>query len=282
MAGRGRGFAARPGAFCRDGPFRARRKTGQLRAARWESAASCPAISSPTGQSDPISRIAALDDGTGDPALYSMRWARPGRPPGSSAALFATPLLAKRRPAKRSPISTSPPRPSRGRHRAARRGRDQGRADRPRARHRHGSAGNPPRHYEITTLRRDVETYGRPRKCRVRRGLDRRRGAARLHDKRAYISIPTAPCTTRWAASPICGAHRVRFVGDPASRIAEDVLRVLRYYRFEARFGAGTGDPPARAACRATAPLLPKLSAERVAQELTSCWRPPTPSGRCG
>jgi poly(A) polymerase len=63
-------------------------------------------------------------------------------------------------------------------------------------------------------------------------------------------------------------AHRVRFVGDPATRIAEDVLRILRYYRFEARFGVGLGDPPARAACRAMAHLLPNLSAERVAQEL--------------
>src|SRR5207244_10425008 len=64
-------------------------------------------------------------------------------------------------------------------------------------------------------------------------------------------------------------AGRVRFVGKPATRIAEDVLRVLRYYRFAARFGGGNGDPAARAACRAAVPLLPKLSAERVAQELT-------------
>jgi poly(A) polymerase len=63
-------------------------------------------------------------------------------------------------------------------------------------------------------------------------------------------------------------ARRVRFVGDPGTRIAEDVLRILRYYRFEARFGGGHGDPPARAACRAMAHLLPNLSAERVAQEL--------------
>ncbi len=64
-------------------------------------------------------------------------------------------------------------------------------------------------------------------------------------------------------------ARRVRFVGKAATRIAEDVLRVLRYYRFVARFGSGAGDPAARAACRAAVPLLPKLSAERVAQELT-------------
>src|SRR5207248_9072933 len=64
-------------------------------------------------------------------------------------------------------------------------------------------------------------------------------------------------------------ARRVRFVGEPATRIAEDVLRVLRYYRFTARFGSGQGDPTARAACRAAVKLLPKLSAERVARELT-------------
>jgi len=60
----------------------------------------------------------------------------------------------------------------------------------------------------------------------------------------------------------------VRFVGEPARRIAEDVLRVLRYYRFTARFDGRDGDPAARAACRAAVPLLPRLSGERVAQEL--------------
>ncbi len=71
-------------------------------------------------------------------------------------------------------------------------------------------------------------------------------------------------------------AHRVRFVGDPATRITEDVLRVLRYYRFEARFGGG-GDAAARAACREAAPLLWKLSAERVAGELIRLLALPEP-----
>jgi poly(A) polymerase len=60
----------------------------------------------------------------------------------------------------------------------------------------------------------------------------------------------------------------VRFVGDPERRLQEDVLRLLRYYRFEARFGAGGGNAEARAACRAAIPRLPTLSAERVAREL--------------
>ena len=82
------------------------------------------------------------------------------------------------------------------------------------------------------------------------------------------ISTRTAPCTTRSAGWPILRRIACRFVGEPARRIAEDVLRVLRYYRFEARFGRGEGDAAARAACRDAVPLLPTLSAERVAQEL--------------
>src|SRR5882672_6695907 len=72
-------------------------------------------------------------------------------------------------------------------------------------------------------------------------------------------------------------AGRVRFVGDPATRIAEDVLRILRYYRFESRFGRGIGDPQARAACGAAVHLLPSLSAERVAQELVKLLETPDP-----
>jgi poly(A) polymerase len=72
-------------------------------------------------------------------------------------------------------------------------------------------------------------------------------------------------------------ARRVRFVGDPATRIAEDVLRLLRYYRFEARFGTGSGDAPARAACGAAAHLLPNLSGERLSQELVKLLETPDP-----
>jgi tRNA nucleotidyltransferase/poly(A) polymerase len=72
-------------------------------------------------------------------------------------------------------------------------------------------------------------------------------------------------------------ARRVRFVGDPATRIAEDVLRILRYYRFEARFGQGEGDAAARAACRAASGKLPSLSAERVSRELLRLIAGPDP-----
>jgi poly(A) polymerase len=72
-------------------------------------------------------------------------------------------------------------------------------------------------------------------------------------------------------------ASHVRFVGDPARRLQEDLLRLLRYYRFEARFGRADGDPAARAACRAAIPRLPTLSAERVARELLGLLTAPDP-----
>ena len=134
----------------------------------------------------------------------------------------------------------------------------------------------PPRHFEITTLRRDVETYGR--RARVAFDADWAADAAR-RDFTINAIFLTPDGTLH---DPVGGlvdlrARRVRFVGDPATRIAEDVLRLLRYYRFEAHFGNGTGDGPARAACRAAAHSLPILSAERVAQELAKLLETPDP-----
>jgi poly(A) polymerase len=125
----------------------------------------------------------------------------------------------------------------------------------------------PPRHYEITTLRRDVETDGRH--ATVAFGVGWAEDAARRDFTiNAVYLDPDGRVHDPVGGLADLAAHRVRFVGDPATRIAEDVLRVLRYYRFEARFGTNTGDAAARAACRAAIPLLPKLSAERVSREL--------------
>ena len=125
-----------------------------------------------------------------------------------------------------------------------------------------------PRHYEITTLRRDVETDGR--RARVAFDADWAEDAARRDFTINAIYLdPDGTLHDPVGGLADLAARRVRFVGEAATRIAEDVLRVLRYYRFAARFGSGEGDPAARAACRAAVPLLPKLSAERVARELT-------------
>ena len=71
----------------------------------------------------------------------------------------------------------------------------------------------------------------------------------------------------------------VRFVGDPATRIAEDYLRILRFFRFHARYAAGPPDAAAVAAIRAGVPGLARLSAERVWSELTRILAAPDPRG---
>ncbi|HTV45865.1 MAG TPA: CCA tRNA nucleotidyltransferase [Stellaceae bacterium] len=134
----------------------------------------------------------------------------------------------------------------------------------------------PPRQFEITTLRRDVETFGRH--ARVAFDADWAADAARRDF--TINAIFLAPDGVVY--DPVGGladlrAGRLRFVGDPATRIAEDVLRLLRYYRFAARFGSAAGDPQARAACRAAAHLLPGLSGERVAAELFRLLGAPDP-----
>jgi poly(A) polymerase len=138
------------------------------------------------------------------------------------------------------------------------------------------SAG-PPRHFEITTLRRDVETDGRH--ARVAFDADWHEDAARRDFTINAIYLdPDGTLHDPVGGLADLAARHVRFVGEARLRIAEDVLRVLRYYRFEARFGRGAGDPEARAACRAAVPLLPKLSAERVAQELMRLLSAPDPA----
>ncbi|HWD58131.1 MAG TPA: CCA tRNA nucleotidyltransferase [Stellaceae bacterium] len=125
-----------------------------------------------------------------------------------------------------------------------------------------------PRTFEITTLRRDVETDGRH--AIVAFGADWAEDAARRDFTiNAMYLAPDGTLYDPAGGRADLAARRVRFVGEPAARIAEDVLRVLRYYRFEARFGAGDGDEAARAACRAAAGQLSILSAERVWRELS-------------
>ena len=125
----------------------------------------------------------------------------------------------------------------------------------------------PPRTFEITTLRRDVETFGRHARVAFDAGWAED-AARRDFTINAIYLAPNGTLDDPVGGRGDLAAHRVRFVGNPATRIAEDVLRVLRYYRFEARFGRGDGDAAARAACRDAVGKLAMLSAERVAREL--------------
>ncbi len=121
---------------------------------------------------------------------------------------------------------------------------------------------------EITTLRRDVSTDGR--RATIAFSEDWQEDAAR---RDFTINALFADPATLEISDYFCGladleARRIRFIGSPEQRIAEDYLRVMRYFRFLARFGQDHVDEDAFAACRAAASRLDGLSRERVADEL--------------
>ncbi|MEO7601988.1 MAG: CCA tRNA nucleotidyltransferase [Sphingomicrobium sp.] len=137
------------------------------------------------------------------------------------------------------------------------------------------SGGHP---YEVTTLRRDVTTDGR--RATVAFTDDWKEDAARRDFTINALS-----------ADPVSGEifdyfgglddierRRVRFIGDPLQRIAEDHLRILRFFRFHARFGAGEPEEQAVAACAARANDLMALSRERIADELLKLLGLPDPA----
>lgn len=122
-------------------------------------------------------------------------------------------------------------------------------------------------HFEITTLREDVETYGRHAK--VAFTDDWKADAARRDFTfNAIFCGPDGTLFDPFGGIEDLHAGRVRFVGDPETRIKEDVLRLLRFFRFHAHYGKGAPDPAALAACRKLAEFLPTLSGERVAGEI--------------
>lgn len=124
------------------------------------------------------------------------------------------------------------------------------------------------RPFEITTLRRDVATDGR--RAVVAFTDDWAEDAARrdftmntlLMDRAGRVYDPLG----LGLADALAG--RVVFVGNPAQRIAEDYLRILRFFRFYGAYGRGEPDVAALAACRAAAGEIPRLSRERITQEV--------------
>ena len=125
------------------------------------------------------------------------------------------------------------------------------------------------KNYEITTLRRDVATDGR--RATVAFATDWREDAARrdFTINALYADPATGEIFDYFDGSGDLQKRRLRFIGDAHQRIAEDFLRILRYFRFLARYGGGTLDPEAIDACAAGAHGLTALSRERIAQELT-------------
>jgi poly(A) polymerase len=128
---------------------------------------------------------------------------------------------------------------------------------------------------EITTLRRDVETYGRHAK--VEFTDDWIEDASRRDFTINALSLdPDGTLHDPFDGLKDLSAHHVRFVGGAMARISEDVLRLLRYFRFFAHYGRPPADLEALAACREMAPRLSQLSAERVRAELLKILEAPT------
>lgn len=131
---------------------------------------------------------------------------------------------------------------------------------------------------EITTLRRDVSTDGRH--ATVAFADDWREDAARRDFTiNALYADPASRAISDWFGGLAdLKQHRVRFIGAARQRIREDHLRILRYFRFQARFGSLPADAEAEAACAELAPMLKGLSRERVAMELLNLLGLPAPA----
>ncbi|EPX77471.1 CCA tRNA nucleotidyltransferase [Litoreibacter arenae] len=133
--------------------------------------------------------------------------------------------------------------------------------------------------HEVTTFRRDMETDGR--RAQVAFSASMAEDAARRDftmnalyaDRRGAVTDPVG-------GLPDLNARRVRFIGDADARIAEDYLRILRFFRFHAWYGdpAGGLDADGLAACAAGADGLAQLSAERVGAEMKKLLSAPDPA----
>src|ERR1700738_3166941 len=121
--------------------------------------------------------------------------------------------------------------------------------------------------FEVTTLREDTETFGR--KATVAFGRHWVRDAERRDFTINGMSVDADGVVHDHVGGldDIAG-RRVRFIGDPSARIAEDYLRILRFFRIHAAFGAGQPDRAGILACIRAQAGLANLSAERLRMEM--------------
>lgn len=135
---------------------------------------------------------------------------------------------------------------------------------------------------EVTTLRRDVSTDGR--RATVAFTDDWREDAARRDFTINALSADpaTGAVYDYFGGVDDLSAGIVRFIGDPLQRIAEDHLRILRFFRFHARFGRGAPEAAGYDACAARANDLMALSRERIADELLKLLACAAPAAAIG
>ncbi len=128
--------------------------------------------------------------------------------------------------------------------------------------------------YEVTTLREDIETFGR--QARVVFGRDWEMDARRRDftmnalyvDRNGHLHDPLGGLED-------CLGRRVRFIGDADGRIREDYLRILRFFRIYAAYGEGELDAEGLGACLRQRNGLRQLSAERIGHEMRRLLRAP-------
>ncbi|MGA8317465.1 MAG: CCA tRNA nucleotidyltransferase [Bradyrhizobium sp.] len=121
--------------------------------------------------------------------------------------------------------------------------------------------------FEVTTLREDTETFGR--KAKVAFGRDWVRDAERRDFTINGLSVDGEGLVHDYVGGlEDIAARRVRFIGEPEKRIAEDYLRILRFFRIHAAYGAGEPDRAGYLACIGARAGLVNLSAERIRVEI--------------
>ncbi|MGC9419153.1 MAG: CCA tRNA nucleotidyltransferase [Rhodovulum sp.] len=132
--------------------------------------------------------------------------------------------------------------------------------------------------HEVTTFRRDVETFGRHA---VVAFADTVEEDAHRRDftMNALYATPAGEVIDPLGGLPDLVARRVRFIDDAHARIREDYLRILRFFRFHAWYGDPEGalDAQGLAACAANTHGLEKLSRERVGAEVRKLLSAPDP-----
>jgi poly(A) polymerase len=131
---------------------------------------------------------------------------------------------------------------------------------------------------EITTLRHDVSTDGRRATVAFAQGWQDDAARRDFTINALYADPATGEVFDYFGGLDDLKARRVRFIGDAGQRIREDHLRILRYFRFQARFGSGPADVAAENACTELAATLKGLSRERVGMEIFNLLALPDPA----
>ena len=133
------------------------------------------------------------------------------------------------------------------------------------------------RPFEVTTLRVDVETYGR--KAKVAFGRDWAKDAERRDFTINALSASRDGQVYDYVGGLAdIAAKKVRYIGDPEKRIAEDYLRILRFFRFHSQYGEGPLDPASLLACIRGRGGLDQLSRERIRMEMHKLFAGPHPA----